>query len=312
MDKTSFRNWFCAKRNCQQSSGVTTFYNLRRLRGGETIPVSTKWVTSSVFSAMEKLSDVAKKNVAASLVAYLKAAKAPKKLIEKASKKMILYAGKMQEHYSSQKKTEKQKTNWVEMKHIQDFFREKTREVSAKKLYSKADWTPSQRRLAEQSLMLALHGGSGNPPPRLEMAALWYTSDGHFPDKKNYLYQKKKGIWRARIKQSKVTSKKGVMDIKFSAPVARILNRMKKYLTVGRPVFQNKTGGPLSRSAYSKRLRSLFAERFPGKRVGAGLLRTIYLSDMYKSMPALKLAEQTAKSMMHSKRTAIEKYVKKE
>ena len=101
------------------------------------------------------------------------------------------------------------------------------------------------------------------------------------------------------------------MDIKFTAPVARVLNKMKKFLTLGRPVFQNKSGGPLTRSAYSKRLRALFAERFPGKKVGAGLLRTIFLSDMYKGMPSLKISEGVAKQMMHSKDTALGKYVKR-
>lgn len=315
MNKLTFRNWFCSKRDCAQSSGVTTFYNLRKLRTlanlPENIPVSTKWVTSKKFSELDKLKDVTKKNYSASLVAYLKAAKAPQKLIDRASKKMMVYSAKIKKMYDSQKKSEKQKTNWVNMQQIQDFWKEKTKEVSAKKLYSKADWTPGQRRLVEQSLMLALHGGSGHPPPRLEFSGLWYTKDGEFPDNKNYLYQKTKGTWRARIKKSKVSSKKGVMDIKMSAPVARILNKMKKKLTLGRPVFQNKSGGPLTRSAYSKRLHALFAERFPGKRVGAGLLRTIYLSDMYKGLPALKIMEQTAKTMMHSTATAMGKYIKK-
>jgi len=315
MNKLAFRNWFCGKRDCALSSGVTTFYNLRKLRTltnlSEVIPLSTKWVSNKVFSQLDKLSDVTKKNYSASLVAYLKAAKAPQSLIERASKKMMGYSATIKKMYSSQKKSDKQKTNWVNMQQIQDFWKEKTKEVSAKKLYSKADWTPSQRRLAEQSLMLSMHGGSGHPPPRLEFSDLWYTKDGEFPDNKNYLYQKSKGTWRARIGKSKVTSKKGVMDIKLSSPVARVLNRMKKFLTLGRPVFQNKKGGPLTRSAYSKRLRALFAERFPGKKIGAGLLRTIFLSDMYKGLPALKIMDETAKTMMHSTATALSKYVKK-
>ena len=306
MDKQTFKSWYCKTRNCAQSSGITSFYNIRRLRqmGGETkgtIPVNPKWVTEALLSKLDKskVSTVAKKNMMASLVAYLKAASGSKKIIASASGLMNKYARDVQKHYTSQEKTDRQKTNWVDMKQVQDFWKEKTREVAAKKLYSKADWTPAQRRLAEQSLMLALHGGSGHPPPRLEMSSLVYTKDGQFEANKNYLYQNKRGVWRARIARSKVTSKKGVMDIKFSSPVARVLNRMKKFLTFGRPVFQNKRGGPLTRSAYSKRLRALFAERFPGKRIGAGLLRVIFLSDMYKGMPELKLAEETAEQMMH-------------
>jgi len=311
MDKQAFRDWFCSKRNVCGSSGVTTYYNLRKLYGSDKIPTSTKWVTPAKLKQFESEKAVTKKNLFASLVAYLKAAKAPKSIIERASKKMVEYAGQVQKHYTSQKKTEKQKVNWVDMSQIQDFYKEKTKEVSAKKLYSKADWTPPQRRLAEQTLMLALHGGSGHPPPRLEYSGLVYTKDGDFSENKNYLYQKNRGTWRARIKRSKVSSKKGIMDIKFTSPVARVLNKMKKFLTIGRPVFQNKKGGPLTRSAYSKRLRALFAERFPGKQVGAGLLRTIFLSDMYKGLPSLKIMDDTAKQMMHSTDTALGKYVKK-
>ena len=89
MNKLAFRNWFCGKRDCALSSGVTTFYNLRKLRTltnlSEVIPLSTKWVSNKVFSQLDKLSDVTKKNYSASLVAYLKAAKAPQSLIERVS-----------------------------------------------------------------------------------------------------------------------------------------------------------------------------------------------------------------------------------
>ena len=275
------------------------------------IPNNSKWVTNKVISHLDKLKSVPKKNLSASLVAYLKASDASDKVITLATKKMNSSAKSVKKQYSSQNKTERQKVNWVNLGQIKEFWKEKNKEVSAKKLYSKADWTPAQRRLAEQSLMLALHGGSGHPPPRLEFSELVYTTKNEFPENKNYLYQSKRGIWRTRVKKSKVTSKKGIIDIKLNSPVARILNRMKKFLSPGRPVFQNKKGGPLSKSAYSKRLRALFAERFPKKRIGAGLIRTIFLSDMYKGMPQLKIQEQTAKKMFHNKETAMSKYVKK-
>ena len=165
-------------------------------------------------------------------------------------------------------------------------------------------------QMLENRLMLAIHGGSGHPPPRLEFSSMIFTKDGEFPENKNYLYQKKRGAWRARIKQSKITSKKGIMDIKLNSPIARVLNRMKKYLKIGRPVFQNKRGGPLTKSAYSKRLRALFADRF-GKKVGAGMLRTIFLSNMYKNLPSLNIMEDTANKMLHDSGTAMKMYVKK-
>ena len=87
------------------------------------------------------------------------------------------------------------------------------------------------------------------------------------------------------------------------------LNKYKKFLVPGEPIFQDRKGAALTRNAYGKRLRTLFLKRY-GKKVGASLLRNIYLSDQYKNMPSLNKIDANANNMMHSITTAL-KYVKK-
>ena len=67
------------------------------------------------------MSSVAKKNITGTLVAYMKSAGASKKNVQLATEKMNLAAKNVKKHYSSQQKTEKQKTNWVGLDDVKQF-----------------------------------------------------------------------------------------------------------------------------------------------------------------------------------------------
>jgi len=67
------------------------------------------------------------------------------------------------------------------------------------------------------------------------------------------------------------------------------------------------TGAPLTTSQMTKRVQKIF-----GKKVGVDVIRSIYLSDLYKGLPKLTELEETAQQMGHTVSSAMQYYVKKD
>ena len=311
MNKAKFMEWYCLKRECTKSSSQTTWYNIRRTRKlqgleSDTIPKNAKWVNDKTFTPLKKLKTVARKNLSASIVGYLKAANASGDKLKKGIDFMNKYSKEQDQIYRSQKKSTKQETNWVPAKKIRGFVKELGSKIDARNLYSKTDWTPSEKKLAQHHLMLVIHS---NVPPRLEFSQLVYTDKEDNSTNENWLYQKRKS-WFVVINQGKTTKKKGPYLIKLSNPVSRVLNKFKKHMKVGRPLFTDRKGAKITRNNCGKQLTNLMKDRF-GAKVGASLFRTIMLSDKYKNMPLLKDMQENSHAMMHSLETSLSKYVKK-
>jgi len=313
MQLKEYKKFFCGKRKCAPSSARTNFYNIKRIRklnhlDGD-IPTRSRWVTSAVVSRIKKakLKTVAQRNLYTALVSYLKATGNKGKVVEQTTKLMNSSAKKMDDFYKSQERTPRQVENWIDIGDLQKFVKEKKREAVARRVFSQKEWSYNQRKLAQETLILTFHGSGA--PPRLEFATLYYVSTPTFPDaKRNYLFQKK-SKWFALIRDSKVSRSKGDVKIQFEPQVARLLNQFKKFLRNNEPVFKNKAGRVLGKISYAKMLRSLMKERF-GKKIGATLIRNIYLSSKYQNLPSIKDQEKEANDMMHSA-GAKKYYIKK-
>ena len=65
----------------------------------------------------------------------------------------------------------------------------------------------------------------------------------------------------------------------------------------------------ISKSTFSKLIQSIFIEYFD-KKIGASLLRKIYISDFYKNDIALKTQIELSQKMNHSPTTASTHYRK--
>ena len=63
----------------------------------------------------------------------------------------------------------------------------------------------------------------------------------------------------------------------------------------------------MNNSQLSKRIQEIY-----GNNVGCDVLRSIFLSDMYKDMPQLQKMEQVATEMGHNFSSAMNYYVKKD
>ena len=311
MNREQFATWYCGVReNCTKSTGVTTFYSIKKIRKNldldVKIPKGHSWITKRVYAYLKNVDKlVTRKNLSVALVSYLKALKAPEKKIKEATQFMLKYAKEVDQIYKNQKKSIKQSANWVDAKELKQFVKEKTNQVAARKLLSKEKWSLSDKKLAYDYLILILHS---NNPPRLEFAQLVYTKKADKPATGNYLYQKKKQ-WYALINEHKTSRKKGPFVVKFGNSVSRVLNKFRKYFKEEKPVFINKKGKMMSRNSYGKRISRIMKDRF-GKNISASMLRTIFLSDMYSGLQPLKQMEERAKNMGHSLQTALGKYVK--
>ena len=311
MEIPTFVKWYCTKKEkCSHSTAKTNFYSLKRIRKlnelDPLVPKNSRWVTDGVLGSLKQFSNVTRKNLLGALVAYLRLTKAPAKKIELASEMMYEASGLVDKHYSSQAKTAKQKKNWVDIAKIRQFHKSKTEEIKARGLFSKTDWNAADRKLLTQHLLLAFHGGTDQPPLRLELSNLIYREDGEGPG--NSIYKRKRK-WFITIKESKTTKSSGPVEIPLRPEVTRIMNKYSKHLSYGDAIFPGKFGKPISKSTYSRRLERLFKEKFPKKRIGAGLVRTIFLTDKYKDIP--EDIFETSSDMLHSVATGLKKYRKK-
>jgi hypothetical protein len=78
-----------------------------------------------------------------------------------------------------------------------------------------------------------------------------------------------------------------------------------KHLSDGDFLLSKRNGSPFVQNDIGKVLSEFF-----GKKIGTSMLRHIYLSNLYKDIPALSQMQKTATEMGHSTSMALE-YIKK-
>ena len=312
MERDEFIKFICGKRKCKESTGRVNFFNIRRVRKmlGESdlIPQNASWLPKKTDWA-EELSQVQGRNLFSSIVAFLKAVDAPEDLVKTYSKKMKEFSIGVDKIYLTQKRTEKQKKNWLNHKKVVEFYKEQLKIVNDRGLFKKKEWSKREQRLAENLLILSFHV---EDPPRLEFAQLIFTKkQSQVHNEANWVFRIPRKGWHALIYVGKTITDNRPRLIHLNKYTQRILNHWSPdHLQHQKPVFPDKSGQPISRNAYSKRLGNMFESRF-GKVVTASLLRNIFISDRLKGLPALKALHKSSHNMMHSLDTAMNKYNKK-
>jgi hypothetical protein len=142
--------------------------------------------------------------------------------------------------------------------------------------------------------------GAELPPRRLEYASMLMSEWD--PKKDNYI------DWRAKsfvFNQYKTARVSGREVIPIPSELFSLLQRWKKtneslYMLI------NNRGQPFQPSSLSKRVSELFEGN------GIDSLRSIFLSHVYRNMPALKDMQNLAWSMGHSVDAALHFYVKRD
>ena len=142
----------------------------------------------------------------------------------------------------------------------------------------------------------------GLPPRRLMDYTEMQISDF---DKKLDNYVRPKTFVFHKYKTSNHDKNKGVDGAELPIPLELrpIINKWKKVNECSYLLVNNKDE-KFSSSTLNKRLTSIYG-------FGCDMLRSIFLSDRYKNMPALLDMEKTAESMGHSVASAQSYYVKK-
>ena len=193
------------------------------------------------------------------------------------------------ENYKSQKMSDKEKENWIEVKEIQDIHDNLLAKVKA--MFSK-NMMSDYQTIIDYFLIACLGGVSGILPRRsLDYALLKIRNyDTSNTSRDNY-YKAGKFYFNTY----KTSSKYGLQIL----DVPKELNTMiKKWIKLNDTDYllfsSNKK--PLSSPQISRMLNKIFG----GKHISTDMLRHIYLTAYYKDIPKLKEMEKLSQDMGHS------------
>lgn len=209
---------------------------------------------------------------------------------------------KHEEEQEEQKMSEKQEKNWMSWEEVLNVY-EKTAKTAKTLLTSGAKLNPKELQIVQNWVILSLY--TKIPPRRIQdyTLLLWNPTKDDGDKTDNYIDFKKKQLV---FNQYKTSGKYGTERIDIPKELMTVLNKWKTLKPEGQDyVLFNSAGKNLAGSELTIKLNKVF-----GKNVSASMLRHIYLSEMYKDVPALKKMKDTAREMGHSVEMAL-KYVKK-
>ena len=202
----------------------------------------------------------------------------------------------IQEEYKTQKKTQKQKQNWITVEEIKQKYGDlyqQVRDIFKKKAIADIG-------IIIDYLLVGFLSGHLFPPRRsLDYALLkWKNYD---PKEDNYYYRGK-----LYFNKYKTSDTYGLSTVNVPPELNKIL---KKWLKINPSdyVLISSNNNPLSSSQITKKLNKIF-----NKEVSTNMLRHVYLTNYYKDTPKLTSMENLAASMGHDLHTALGKYVKKD
>ena len=199
------------------------------------------------------------------------------------------------EYNSSLKKTEKQEENWMDWEDVKALFEElykRNYPLLKKKSLKKHEWME-----VLNLILLALYVLQA---PRRSQDYTLMKIRNFKPDEDNY-YDKKTFTFQ----RYKTAKKYGEQVVKVSPRLQSILRLWWK-INPHDYLLSTFGGKPLSVSRVSLLLNRIF-----DKKISTSMIRHIYLSSLYKDVPALKNMDETAREMGHSTNEAMETYVKK-
>jgi hypothetical protein len=202
---------------------------------------------------------------------------------------------KVNDKYKEQKLNVKQEENWMSIEEIQKKY-DVLEEKATKMLSNKAIMNESV--MMEFLLVAFLGGVSGLAPRRSLDYALMKIRN--FDTKKDNYYKAGKFYFN----KYKTDSTYGLQVIDIPKPLDKILKKWNK-ININDYVLYSTNGNRLSSPQITRILNKVF-----GKNVSTSMLRHIYLTDVYKDVPALEKMQKLATSMSHSVATAME-YIKR-
>ena len=248
------------------------------------------WFSTDYKNILDYLKQNAKKSTRKSILSALYVLTK----IPEYQDQMMKDAKDIHEEYKEQKKTEKQKENWLSVKEIEDKYHKLLRQVQD--IFKK-------KAIADISiiidyLLVGFLSGHLFPPRRnLDYALLKWRNYNKNED--NY-YKNGKFYFN----KYKTSDTYGLAKVDVPKELDSILKKWLK-INPSEYVLISSNNKPLSSSQITKMLNKIF-----GKDVSVNMLRHIYLTNYYKGMPKLSNMEKLASSMGHNVETALQNYVK--
>lgn len=254
---------------------------------------------------LENKKDNTKKNYLSSIVVILMAMKKKKSLIDYYRNKMELLGNSINQFLQTQKKTEKQNENWVELKTLQKVVNTYKKEIMERGLLKKdyQDLTSKQKELIKKWVVGSVYvlDPENNPPLRADIGEMKILKNNEYNDlteaelKKNYLViigRKKKFF---HLGDYKTDGKFGNKIIKIGTKLNNVFN---KYLLNydGDFLLTDSKGKPMTPNQLTKFVLKTFSPT--DKQVGISMIRHIVISHLFP--PQTDEKKELADKMLHS------------
>jgi hypothetical protein len=194
----------------------------------------------------------------------------------------------VKEEETEQKKTPKQKENWMSLEEIKQIHTDM--KFNAQRIFKKSQINEGEREIVFNYLILSLY--VLQPPRRLldYIEMLLHEED----DKQNYIVinrKEKKFIFNVY----KTAKHHGKQEIDIDSALVYILQRWRKLNPTQKWLLQE-GDNKMTQTQLTRRLNKIF-----GKRVSVNMIRHIFISDaVLKDMPALSQLQETANAMGHN------------
>lgn len=257
---------------------------LRPLAAGHTV----SFYTTNKDQIMAHIADLPKKQTRKTLLSALYVLTKE----EDYRREMLENARAVSEEYRLQKTDPKRAQHWMSYEEI------RTLHNQFKAAYKQ---NPSNANLMDL-LISSLHSGAieGLPPRRVLDYAIMKVREVN-PEKDNYYDAKGK---RFIFNQFKTRGHKGQQAVEVPKELLPLINkRVKSGQT---HLLVNEEGLPYTQSALSKKIKRMFQGNTQD------VLRSIFLSHLYKDVPAVSFLQDTADRMGHSVDSALSFYVKRD
>ncbi len=257
----------------------------------------------NVLKALNKFKDSTIKNYLVAVLIAFKLSDKYNKEIEVYNKHIAELQSKVNDYYDENKKSQNQKTNWLEYKEVLNVLQELKTEVNNKKLLEKDNLTTRELDLLQQYLVLSLYSGArGIPPLRNDYSNMEIIKEQDLKDKKgNFFVLRTKGNPYFLIQEYKTSKKYGTEKIEISNKILKqLIKNWLKYNDTEYFLINPTTKTPMTPNGISKYISKIFKKR-RDKTISSSLLRSIYITNKYKDNLSTKEKKDLAEDMLHSK-----------
>jgi hypothetical protein len=205
--------------------------------------------------------------------------------------KMLENVKVVNDHYKQQK------TDPDRLKSVKSFDEIKTLHNQFKNAYKN---NPTNSNLMDLLISSVCSGAVEGLPPRRVLDYAVMKLKGYNRETDNY-FEKGKFYFN----QFKTKGHKGKQEMEVPKEVITLINKRKKTAT-NDFLLDNESNEPYTQSSLSKKIKKLFQGN------SQDVLRSIYLSNLYRDLPAVSFLQDTADKMGHSIDSALSYYVKKD